>query len=143
MRVVSYQDRIWKGGVEMRLPRLKVRRTDNWIEVYVPKTDGYEYSYCLGFIDKDGKGIITDVWIDKRLRRAGLGSKMVKLWIKTAKAKPVYPVMTKDEVRAHNIQPEAEGFWERKGIEEIPGRSWNRVQRKRDQFLEEEYSTDS
>jgi len=124
----------------MRLPRLKIRRTDNWIEVYVPNTEGKKYSYCLGFIDKDGKGIITDVWLDPKLRRSGLGKKMVSLWISTAKKKSSYPVMTQAEMRAHNIQPSAEGFWRRMEIEETPGRSWDRVQRKRDQFLAEEYN---
>ena len=123
----------------MKLPKLKVKRTDNWIEVYVARNTDYKYSYCLGFIDKDGKGVITDVWIAPKLRKLGLGKKMVQLWLKTAKQVPEYPVMTKDELRAHNIQPRAEGFWEKMEADETPGQSWERVQRKRDNFLEESY----
>jgi len=121
----------------MRLPRLKIRRTDNWIEVYAPSSGKSKTSYCLGFIDKDGKGIITDVWIEPKLRGKGLGRKMVNLWLKVAKEGVTYPVMTRDEIRAHNIQPKAEGFWERVGASETPGRSWDRVQTKRDRFLSE------
>jgi GNAT superfamily N-acetyltransferase len=121
-----------------KVPKLKVKITDgNWIEVYTAYEENqrgrpkYQYSYCLGFIDQDGKGIITDVWLDPSLRGSKLGSRMVNMWKNKASSY--------GRTVAHNIQPEAEGFWEKKGIKETEKGERARVQKERDRFLSEEW----
>jgi GNAT superfamily N-acetyltransferase len=116
---------------KVRLPRLRVRRTGNWIEVYTERTGIYRYSYVLGLVPKDGHFIITDVFLDPKLRGKGLGKKMVARAIRESGA---------SRVEAHDILEEAQGFWEALGIKGIEERGkFNKVSRKRSSFLEGEW----
>lgn len=121
-------------GVKVKLPRLRVRRTNNWIEVYTTRSGPYRYSYVLGLIAKDGALIITDAWLDPDLRSKGLGKKMVSRIIKEAGV---------ESVAVHNVLPEAKGFWDSLGIKEVSEpRKVRRISGKRNSFLEGEWFFD-
>lgn len=119
---------------KVKLPRLRVRKTNNWIEVYTERVGPYKYSYVLGLVTKEGALIISDAWIDENLRKKGLGKKMVARIIKEAGV---------ETVEVHNVLPEAKGFWESLGIKEVdePGK-FRRVSVKRNRFLEGEWFFD-
>ena len=119
---------------KVKLPRLRVRKTNNWIEVYTERVGPYKYSYVLGLVTKEGALIISDAWIDENLRKKGLGRKMVSRIIKEAGV---------ETVEVHNVLPEAKGFWESLGIKEVdePGK-FRRVSVKRNRFLEGEWFFD-
>lgn len=119
---------------KIKFPRLRVRKTNNWIEVYTERGGPYKYSYVLGLIAKDGALIITDAWIDPDLRSQGLGKKMVIRIIKEAGV---------GTIAVHNVLPEAQGFWKTLGIKEIDEpRKFRRISNKRDSFLEGEWFFD-
>jgi len=119
---------------KVKLPRLRVRRTNNWIEVYTERVGPYRYSYVLGLVTKEGALIISDAWIDEPLRKKGLGKKMVARIVKEAGV---------ETVEVHNVLSEAKGFWESIGIKEVdePGK-FRRVSVKRNRFLEGEWFFD-
>ena len=118
-------------GSKIRVPRLRVRRTGVWIEVYTERSGDYRYSYVLGFVPKDGHLVVTDAWVDPQLRGKGLGRKMVARIIRETGA---------SLVEAHDILEEARGFWKTLGIKEVEGHNRaSKVSRKRSRFLEGEW----
>jgi ribosomal protein S18 acetylase RimI-like enzyme len=119
---------------KIKLPRLRVRRTNSWIEVYTERAGPYRYSYVLGLVTKEGALIISDAWLDPELRSRGLGKKMVARIIKEAGV---------ETVEVHNVLPEAKGFWESLGIKEVDeSGKFRRVSVKRNRFLEGEWFFD-
>ena len=78
--------------------KLKVKRVDQWIEVYLPHSRDRrkKWTYAIGFIDKNDTLIITDVYVRPYLRKEGLGKKMVNTLLEVSGC---------ENVMANNIQP--------------------------------------
>ena len=119
---------------KVKLPRLRVRRTNNWIEVYTERVGPFRYSYILGLVIREGALVISDIWIDEPLRKKGLGKKMVDRIIKEAGV---------ETIEVHNVLPEARGFWDSLGIKEVnEPRKYRKISSKRNRFLEGEWFFD-
>lgn len=110
--------------------KFKVKRIDNWIEVYLPRLDKRRHkTFILGFVE-DSKLVITDAYVSPSLRGKGVGKRLVERLKKEA---------SKDIIRVNNIQPSAVGFWENMGLEEeTDARKYKRIDRIRDRYFKEE-----